>query len=94
MAGTPEVQGGKLLDQAAHRFGKGAPANRLFATCTRLCAGLEQGISPDELVARELGKADPRELSRAQDEYRDKIRDKLSEVCACACYPLLFLSLT
>lgn len=52
-------------------------------TCctTPLCTGIEQGVDPDELVARELGKADLRELSSAQDEYRDKIRDKLSEVC-------------
>lgn len=73
------MQGGELLDQAAHRFGRGMPPHTTYRS-PHANTGLEQGMDPDELVARELGKVDPRELSRAQDEYRDKIRDKLSEV--------------
>lgn len=51
------------MDQAATRFAK----------------GVEQGADPDELVARELGRAGVRELSEVQDKYKDKLRDKLAE---------------
>lgn len=47
--------------------------------------GLEQGLEEDFLVAVELGATSRDELTEAQQEYADKIRDKLVKVRRCCC---------
>jgi hypothetical protein len=43
-------------------------------------AGLENGLSEDELVAYELGAVSKEELSEVQLAYLDKIKSKLVQV--------------
>lgn len=48
---------------------------------TALCAaGVEQGLEEDFLVAVELGATSKEQLSEAQLEYVDRIKDKLAKV--------------
>lgn len=52
-----------------------------------LHAGLEQGLEEDFLVAVELGATSRDELSEAQLQYVDKIKEKLLQVLAPAALP-------
>lgn len=44
-------------------------------------AGVEQGLEEDFLVAVELGATSKEQLTEAQLEYADKIKEKLAKVC-------------
>lgn len=58
-------------------------------TVTSLCtlehsrahAGLKEGIGEDDLVAYEMGLADASQMSNVQEKYKDRIKQKLKEVC-------------
>ena len=41
--------------------------------------GIQKGMDEDELVARELGYSSARQLSQTQEEYKDKLKQKLTE---------------
>jgi hypothetical protein len=58
----------------------------LTARCCAAClppppfSGVEQGLEEDFLVAVELGVSSRSELTEAQLEYADRIKDKLARV--------------
>ena len=47
----------------------------------RLDAGLKEGIDEDELLARQIGLSDASQLSTTQEKYKERIKEKLLEVC-------------
>lgn len=57
----------------------------------RLDAGLKEGIDEDELVARQIGLPDVSKMSTTQEKYKDRIKEKLLEVCT-PCSTVLILT--
>lgn len=61
---------------------KGEPKSeksRLDASAEDYLVGLEAGLSPDEIVARQLGIEPNQELTDAQREYLTKAKNKIAE---------------
>lgn len=59
--------------------GEGIDARRLDRAATNFAKGVKSGINEDDAVAFQLGVQDATELSKTQDQYKDKLKQKLAD---------------